>query len=144
MTPTPIIHLGNGLEIHFCLDAQETNHQFTLFKVVIHPEAKVPAAHYHDNFDETLYGLKGALTLMVDDETIILNPGDHYFIKRGRVHAFTNRTSETVEILAFANPGLFTAQYFKDLLGVMQAGGPPDMDQLKSIMRAYGLVPVAG
>ncbi|MET0463396.1 MAG: cupin domain-containing protein [Chitinophagaceae bacterium] len=143
MKPTEVIDLGNGLEIHFCLDAMDTNGQFTMFRVVIHPHAKVPSAHYHDNFDETIYGLKGTLTLTVDDVTIQLQPGDHHFIKRGRIHSFTNESSETVEILAFANPGVFTANYFKDLLSVLRAGGPPDMARLKDIMRQYGLVAVA-
>jgi quercetin dioxygenase-like cupin family protein len=143
MKPSEKIDLGNGLEIHFCLDAPDTNGQFTMFKVVIHPNAKVPTAHYHDNFDETLYGLKGSLTVTVDDQILTLDPGDCCFIKRGRVHSFTNNTDETVEILAYANPGLFTANYFKDLLSVMKAGGPPDMAKLKSIMLEYGLIPVA-
>ena len=142
MKPSEIIDLGNGIEIHFCLDAADTNDQFTLFKVVIHPNAKVPAAHYHDNFDETLYGLKGTLSLTVDDQILKLSPNDHYFIKRGRIHGFTNDTTETVEILAYANPGVFTANYFKDLLGVMKAGSPPDLSKMKSIMLEYGLVPV--
>ncbi|MFC7524110.1 cupin domain-containing protein [Parapedobacter sp. GCM10030251] len=143
MKPSEIIELGNGVEIHFCLDAGDTNAQFTLFKVVVHPNAKVPAAHYHENFDETLYGLKGSLTLTVDDETLRLNPGDCCFIKRGRVHSFHNDTSEPAEMLAYANPGVFTAHYFKDLLQVLNAGGPPDMARMKQIMLQYGLVPVA-
>ncbi|MGM9507692.1 cupin domain-containing protein [Larkinella sp. GY13] len=143
MKPCEVINLGNGLEIHFCLDAADTNAQFTLFKVVIHPNAKVPAAHYHDHFDETLYSLKGSLTLTVDDQALQLRPGDHYFIKRGRIHSFTNDSDETVEILAYANPGVFTANYFKDILGVLKAGGPPDMGRLKAIMLEHGLVPVA-
>ena len=142
MKPFEIINLGNGLEIHFCLDATDTNAQFTMFKVVIHPNAKVPAAHYHENFDETIYGLKGSLTLSVDDQIITLGPGDFHFVKRGRVHNFINQTDETVEVLAFANPGVLTANYFKDLLGIFEAGGPPDMGKLKSIMLEYGLVPV--
>jgi len=143
MKNSEIINLGSGLEIHFCLDAADTNAQFTMFKVVIHPNAKVPAAHYHENFDETIYGLKGSLTLTVDDQIITLDPGDYHFIKRGRVHNLINQTDEIVEILAFANPGVFTANYFKDLLGILKAGGPPDMGKLKSIMMEYGLVPVA-
>ncbi len=143
MKTAEVIDLGNGLEIHFCLDAPDTDSQFTMFKVVIHPNAKVPAPHYHDNFDETLYGLKGTLTLTVDDQMLQLKPGDHHFIKRGRVHSFTNNSSETVEILAFANPGVFTSNYFKDLLGLLNAGGPPDMSKMKNIMLEYGLVAVA-
>ncbi|WP_114791017.1 cupin domain-containing protein [Niabella yanshanensis] len=143
MKASELIDLGNGLEIHFCLDAGDTNAQFTLFKVVIHPNAKVPAAHFHENFDETLYGLKGSLTLRVDDQLLQLNPGDHFFIKRGRIHSFINETTETVEILAFANPGVFTADYFKDILELMKAGAPPDRERLKNVMLQYGLVPVA-
>ena len=143
MKPSEVIDLGNGLEIHFSLDAADTNGHFTMFKVIIHPNAKVPAAHYHENFDETLYGLKGVLTLTVDDEVIQLYPGDHQFIKRGRVHSFTNNSTQVVEILAYANPGVFTANYFKDLLSVLSAGGPPDMEKMKAVMLQYGLVPVA-
>ena len=142
MKSSEIINLGNGLEIHFCLDAADTNAQFTLFKCLIHPNTKVPAAHYHDNFDETLYGLKGSLTLSVDDQVVQLGPGDHYFIKRGRVHGFYNQTDETVEILAYANPGVFTSNYFKDILGIISPGSPPDMARLKEVMLQYGLVPV--
>jgi len=143
MQATEIIKLGNGLEIHFCLDAPDTASQFTMFRVVIHPDAKVPAAHYHENFDETLYGLRGVLTLSVDDEQIQLRPGDHYFIKRGKIHSFRNHTNQTVEILAFANPGVFTANYFKDLSGIVNAGGPPDINRMKAVMLQYGLIPVA-
>ncbi len=143
MEASELIDLGNGLEIHFCLDAADTNAQFTLFKVVIQPNARVPAAHFHENFDETLYGLKGSLTLRVDDQLLQLNPGDHFFIKRGRIHHFVNETAETVEILAYANPGVFTADYFKDMLELMKAGAPPDRERLRNIMLQYGLVPVA-
>lgn len=143
MKASELIDLGNGLEIHFCLDAADTNAQFTLFKVVIHPNAKVPAAHFHENFDETLYGLKGSLTLQVDDQIMKLNPGDHFFIKRGRIHSFINETAATVEILAYANPGVFTADYFKDILELMKAGGLPDKERLRAVMLQYGLVPVA-
>ncbi|WP_177196929.1 cupin domain-containing protein [Dyadobacter koreensis] len=143
MKTSEIINLGIGLEIHFCLDAADTNAQFTMFKVVIHPNAKVPAAHYHENFDETIYGLKGSLTLIVDDQIITLGPGDYQFINRGSVHNLINQTDEIVEILAFANPGIFTANYFKDLLGVLKVGGPPDKAKLNSIMLQYGLIPVS-
>lgn len=142
MKPSEVINLGPGLEIHFSLDAADTNAQFTLFKVVIHANAKVPAAHYHENFDETLYGLNGTITLTVDGEVLQLNAGEHCFIKRGRVHSFINNTEETVEMLAYATPGVFTATYFKDLEGVLNAGGPPDMQKVKTIMREHGLVPV--
>lgn len=47
-------------------------------------------------------------------------------------------------MLAYANPGVFTANYFKDISEIIGAGGPPDLQKLKTIMLNYGLVPVVG
>ena len=144
MKANEIIDLGPGLEIHYCLDAADTDSQFTMFKVIVHPDAKVPAAHYHDNFDETFMGIRGSLTVRVDEEQFQLVPGEHRFIKRGQVHGFHNETDETVEFLAFAVPGIFTANYFRDLRTVLTAGGPPDKAKLKEVMLSHGLIPSAG
>ena len=144
MKHTEIIRIGNGLEIHYFLDENETNRQLTLFKCVVHPGAKVPVPHYHENFDETVFGLKGVGNFTVDGKTIELKVGDAVFISRGTVHGFVNRTDETIEFLCFASPGVFGPDYFKDIAGIINAGGPPDMTKMKEIMLNYGLVPVAG
>lgn len=138
-----IIRFG-GMEIHYCLDAGDTKGTLTMFKCVISAGAKIAAAHYHENFDETVYSLKGIATYTVDGKTIELNPGDSLFIPRGAVHAFANKSSETIEFLCMANPGVFGPDYFKDIAGIINAGGPPDMAKLKEVMLSHGLVPVAG
>ncbi|QHV99436.1 cupin domain-containing protein [Spirosoma endbachense] len=144
MQHTEIIRLGAGLEIHILLDTLDTNRQFTLFKVIVEPAAKVPAAHYHDQFDETIYGLKGLLTLTIDGKTIELAPGECCFVPKGAVHRFENKTAESVELLAYAQSGVFGATYFRELAEVINVGGPPDAGKLKAIMLSYGLVPVSG
>ena len=138
-----IIKFG-GMEIHFCLDANYTNKQLTMFKCVIHPDIKMPAPHYHEHFDETIYGLKGVATYTIDGKTVEIGPGDYYFIPRGAVHGFENKTGETIEFLAYASPGIFGPDYFKDIAEVINAGGPPDIARMKEIMRHHGLVPVIG
>jgi hypothetical protein len=40
MQTPEIIILGAGLEIHYYLDAEDTNKQFTMFKCVIHYRIK--------------------------------------------------------------------------------------------------------
>ena len=144
MKHTEIISLGSGIEIHFFLDSNETNRQVTLFKCIVRPGAKIPAPHYHEYFDETLYGLKGVVTLSIDGKTIELGTGDAVFIPRGAVHGFTNNTNDSVEMLCYANPGVFGPDYFKDIAEVINAGGPPDMSRVKEIMLTYGQIPVAG
>ncbi|WP_461082833.1 cupin domain-containing protein [Spirosoma flavus] len=103
-----------------------------MFKVVIHPNARVPAAHYHQHFDETIYG-----------NPVELAAGDYYFIPRGTPQGFVNKTQETVEMLCYVTPGVFGSTYFKEIAAVLNAGGPPDMQQLKAIIFRHGLVPVA-
>lgn len=139
-----IITISTGLEIHCYLDVNDTNRQLSLFKAVIHPNAKVPAAHYHDHFDETIYCLKGTIALSVDGKAFEMSVGECYFIPRGAVHKFENKSEETVEVLCFANPGVFGADYFKDIAAVINAGGSPDMMKIKEVMLSHGLVPVLG
>jgi len=138
-----VIKFG-GMEIHYCQEAQDTKGSVTLFKCVISAGAKIAAAHYHENFDETVYCLKGIATYTVDGKTIELGPGDSLFIPRGAIHAFANKTNETIEFLCCCNPGLMGPDYFKDVAEIINAGGPPDMIKLKKVMLNHGLVPVAG
>src|SRR5437667_462096 len=99
-----VIKFG-GMEIHYCLEAADTKGQLTMFKCVIGAGAKIADAHYHENFDETVYGLKGVATYTVDGKTIELAAGDSLFIPRGTVHAFANKSTDTIEFLCTASPG---------------------------------------
>lgn len=138
-----VIEFG-GMKIYYCLDASDTKGQLTMFKCVIGAGAKIAAAHYHENFDETVYGLTGIATYTIDGKTIEIGPGDSVFIPRGAVHAFANKSDETIEFLCVANPGVFGPDFFKDAAEIINAGGPPDIAKLKQVMLNHGLVPVAG
>ncbi|MFI5148761.1 MAG: cupin domain-containing protein [Bacteroidia bacterium] len=143
MTTKDVIKFG-GMEIRFSLDAQDTKGKITMFKCIISAGAKIAAAHYHENFDETVYGLKGTASYSVDGRAVELSPGEALFIPRGTVHAFANKSDETIEFLCVISPGLMGPDYFKDIAEIINAGGPPDMAKLKQAMLNHGLVPVAG
>ena len=38
-----------------------------MFEFFVPAQARVPVAHSHETFDETVYGLSGVLTWMLDD-----------------------------------------------------------------------------
>jgi Cupin domain len=52
--------------------------------------AKVAAAHSHDGYEETIYGLEGVLTWTIEGTPTDVGPGDALFIPRGAVHQFDN------------------------------------------------------
>jgi quercetin dioxygenase-like cupin family protein len=137
-----VINLGS-VEIHYCLEGADTNGGISMFRCVVAAGSRVPAPHYHEHFDETIYGLEGTTTFTVDGKELPLGPGDYCFIPRGAVHGFENRTDGTISFLAIASPGVFQASYFRELSEVLSAGSPPDLTQLKEIMMQHGLIPSA-
>ena len=136
-----IIKVGQ-LEIRFLLEASDTNGEMTMFEFFVPVGAKVPAPHYHESFDEIVYGLEGVMTYTVAGKTIELQKGESYFIPRGVAHGFNNLSGQDAKALAVTTPGLMNSDYFKELAVIVNAGGPPDIEKIKVIFKKYGLVPV--
>ena len=136
--------LLNGMEVRFCLNEKDTNGVLTMFECIIHAGAKMPVPHYHKDFDETIYGVEGNVSYVVDGKLVEIGPGDSCFIPRGIVHGFSNKTDRTIKFLAVINPGIFGISYFQEIAEVFSAGGPPNIAALKDVMQKHGLVPVMG
>lgn len=112
-----------------------------MFEFDVAPGAKVPAAHSHDAYEETLYGLAGVLTMTVEGRIIELGPGSVLCIPRGAVHRFENLHGEMSKTLAVVTPGLLGPDYFREMAAVLRnaAGGPPDHAAIAEVMRRHGL-----
>jgi quercetin dioxygenase-like cupin family protein len=138
------IDLGD-IEIRFLVEAGDSQGAATVFECEIRPDARVPAPHSHDGFEETVYGLAGTTTFTVDGETRDLRVGDALCIRRGQVHQFVNHGTEDSCFLSVATPGVFGPDYFLEIRDVLAAtaGGPPDVGALVGVMRRHGLTPVA-
>ena len=139
---TETIKIG-GLTLEFLHSKDDTGGSLDLFKMTVQPNAKVPAAHYHESWDEAVYGLEGTLTFRIDGKDVALAPGQSVFIERGVVHSFRNDGELPATCLSVLTPALGAA-YFRELAALMSAGGPPDPAKVKDIMQRYGLVPVPG
>jgi quercetin dioxygenase-like cupin family protein len=111
-----------------------------MFEMTLQPNARMPIPHYHDRWDETIFGLDGTTTWKVDGKDIDVGPRETVFIKRGIVHGFTNRTSAPATCLCILAPGVLGPQYFKDMAGLLSAG-TPDPAKMKETMLRYGLIP---
>ena len=137
-----IIRIG-GLELRFLQDKVKTSGSLDAFEMTAQPNARMPIPHYHESWDETVYGLRGAITFRVDGQDIAVKPGETVFIKRGIVHGFRNDTPEPATCLCILTPGLLGIGYFREMAALL-AEGSPDPAKMKDTMLRHGLVPVAG
>lgn len=130
------------ITVTFTVDAEESNGSVTVSRCDVAHGAGMPVAHSHDAFEETLYGVEGVTTVVVDGETFQLGVGDTVLIPRGAVHTFS-ADQDDVSFLAIATPGLFGPSYFHELKAVVDGapGGPPDPQAVMAVMRRHGLTP---
>lgn len=133
-----VIRIG-GLELEFLQDKQATEGSLDMFRMVVQPKARVPAPHYHESWDETVYGLDGLLMFRIDGRDVPIAPGDTAFIKRGVTHWFTNNSEAPATCLCVLTPGILGPGYFRELAALL-AGGPPDPARVAEVMARYGLV----
>ena len=101
------------ITIDFLLEASDTNGSSAMFEFSVPAGAKVPIPHYHEHFDETIYGLSGVLTFTVDGKATDIRPGETCFIPRGAVHGFDNLTQVEAKALSIITPALLGPIFFK-------------------------------
>lgn len=144
MTPASneIIRVGQ-ITVNFLLEGQQTDGQMAMFEFTVPPGAKVPVPHYHEKYDETIYGLEGIMTFTVNGEGINIGQGQTCFIPRGATHGFNNLGQQEAKALAVITPGLLGPEFFREIASMLNAGGPPDPEKIKEVYRRHGLVPVA-
>lgn len=128
--------------IDFLLEAADTNGSEAMFEFTIPVGAKVPIPHYHEHYDETIYGLAGTMTFTVEGKPINILPGETCFIPRGAVHGFNNFGQEDAKALAVITPALLGPIFFKECAEILNAGGPNNIEKLMKTMAKHGLVPV--
>ncbi len=136
-----VIRVGH-IEIRFLQEAAETNGAVAMFEFTVPAGAKVPVPHYHRAYDETIYGVAGLLTFTVDGKVVEIGPGQSCFIPRGAVHGFKNLKPTEGRALAVITPALLGPEFFREAAAIVNAGGPPDVEQLKAVLLKHGLVPV--
>ena len=114
-----------------------------MFEFDVPAGARVPVAHSHDGYEETIYGLAGVLTWTVEGTPTDVGPGETLVIPRGAVHHFDNTGEVDAAALGIVTPGILGPDYFRDVAAVLAAaaGGPPDLAAIAEVMRRHGLTP---
>ena len=133
------------LAIRFLVEGEQSAGSLAVFEFDVPAGAKVPVAHSHDGYEETIYGLEGVLTRTIEGTPTDVGPGEALFIPRGAVHHFDNARDVDASALAIVTPGVLGPDYFRDVAAVLDAaaGGPPDLAAVATVMRRHGLTPAA-
>jgi quercetin dioxygenase-like cupin family protein len=134
------IQLG-ALSVRFHVDADESGGSVSIFECEVPADARMPAPHSHNEFDETVFGLDGVTTFTVGGARTELNPGEALFIPRRVIHGFRNGGEADARFLAVISPGLLGSSYFREVANVIAGGGPPDVEKIGEVMRRHGLTP---
>jgi len=141
-SPSEEIRIGQVV-IRFLLQGEASGGSVAVFEFDVPAGARVPAAHSHDAYEETIYGLDGVLTWTLDGRRIEVGPGEVLCIPRGVIHRFDNDHADDAKMLAIVSPGVLSPDYFRECAAVLEAaaGGPPDLAALAEVMRRHGLTP---
>jgi len=136
------IRIGQ-LAIRYLVEGDESGGSVAVFEFDVPAGAKLPVAHSHDGYEETIYGLAGVLTFTVEGVETEVRPGATLVIPRGAVHRFDNHGEADASALAIVTPGILGPDYFRELAAVVEsaAGGPPDPAAIGAVMRRHGLTP---
>ena len=136
------IRVGD-LGIRFLVEGEESGGSVAVFEFDVPAGAKVAAAHSHDGYEETIYGLEGVLTWTVEGVPVDVGSGVALCIRRGAVHQFDNRGDTDAKALAVVTPGILGPDYFREVGEILDAaaGGPPDFAAIGRVMRRHGLTP---
>jgi quercetin dioxygenase-like cupin family protein len=132
-----------AVTVRFVLEGAASGGSVAVFEFEVPAGAKVPIAHSHDAYEETIYALEGVLTWTVAGRQAELQPGEALCIPRGVVHRFDNHSDGPAKALAIVTPGVLGPDYFREMAAVVEAaiGGPPDPAELAVVMRRHGLTP---
>ena len=136
------IRIGQ-MAIRFLIEGEESGGSVAVFEFDVPAGSKVAAAHSHDGYEETIYGLEGVLTWTIEGTPTDIAPGEALCIPRGAVHQFDNTHDIDAKTLAIVTPGILGPDYFREVAAILDAatGGPPDLAAIATVMRRHGLTP---
>ena len=130
-----------AMTIRFLVEGEQSGGSVAVFEFDVPAGTTLPAAHSHDGYEETIYGLEGVLTWTLEGDPIDVGPGETLVIQRGDVHQFDNTHDIDAKALAIVTPGILGPDYFREVAAILDAaaGGPPDLAAIAKVMRRHGL-----
>ena len=137
------IRVGD-MTIRFLLEGEQSVGSVAIFEFDVPAGAKIAAAHSHDGYDETIYGLDGVLTWSLEGTSTEVGPGETFFIPAAPSTTSTTPARSMRARWPWSRPG-FSGPPSSSSSAVLDAAteGPPDVAAIGAVMRRHGLTPAA-
>lgn len=106
------------------------------------PGGRPAATHVHPHQEERFQVIRGSIRVQLDDDEMILGPGERCCVPRGRSHTWTNVGDEEAQVRVEIEPALRTEMFFETFFGLARDGktnrrGLPNLLSTAVIMREY-------
>jgi mannose-6-phosphate isomerase-like protein (cupin superfamily) len=106
-------------------------------ELTIPPNFAGPPPHIHHGFDESIYVLEGALTMIRGRSAPEPVPvGGLILAPKGERHTFANPSDEPARVLGVWSPAS-ALEFMEEIGAALPASGPPDPAQLAEIYRRH-------
>ncbi len=90
----------------------ELNDQICEFIWTIHPGGGVPE-HYHEESDEHFQIIEGALSFRVNNQTIVLGPGEEILVPKRALHSISNKSGADAKAMVTFRPVADQGKFFQ-------------------------------
>ncbi len=127
-------------EVVFTLRGDETGGRLSLTEFAMAPPpAPGPPPHAHEDADETVYVLDGALEMSIGERVMTGAAGAVMFVPRGVFHGLANLGPGSARMLVILTPPGYEG-FWREIAALQsRPGGPPDPETVRSLQRRYHL-----
>lgn len=128
---------ASGSVMFFKALAEQNGGDFSLMERTLPPKGRRPPPHRHTNCSEAYFVLDGQVSVIVEDEELIVGPEGFVLIPRGTAHTFGNASEDDARLLVLHAPAMDA--YFAGLHELWNRDQPPSTDEERALMARFGM-----
>jgi mannose-6-phosphate isomerase-like protein (cupin superfamily) len=133
-------YTARGSVMMFKAVAELDDGDLSLMERTLPPGGRRPPPHRHTNCSEAYFVLDGLVSVIVEDEELVVGPEGFVLVPRGTAHTFGNAGSEEARLLVIHAPAMDA--YFAGLHELWNGAEPPSPDEERALMARFGTEPV--
>ena len=128
---------ARGSVMMFKALAELDDGDLSLMERTLPPGGRRPPQHRHTNCSEAYFVLDGQVSVIVDDDELVLGPEGFMLVPRGTAHTFGNAGEDPARLLVIHAPAMDA--YFADLHELWNGGTPPSQEEERALMARFGM-----
>ncbi|MBD2460811.1 quercetin 2,3-dioxygenase [Oscillatoria sp. FACHB-1407] len=118
------------------LKSASSANRMAVMSVEVPPGGFVPP-HTHDKEEESYFMLEGTMTMQLDNQEWMLEPGDFVHVPANTIHGYSNHSDQSIRFLAWSVGGAVD-EFFTEMSENIQTM-PDDLPKMPAILEKYGI-----